>query len=99
MADLATFAPAYGQGVTVAPGAATASVTIPQGSRSLVLTNLGSTVCYMRVTQGASSATIADYPVTPGAQVSISKAQVSDTVSYICPGGTTSLHIISGDGF
>lgn len=99
MADLATFAPAYGQGITVAPGAATGSTLIGLNSRSLCLTNLGTFTCYVRVTQGASSATIADYPVIAGGQVSISKSQQGDTVSYISPGGATSLHIIPGDGF
>ena len=99
MADQTTFAPAYGQGVTVAPGASTASTAIAIGSKSLCLTNLGTFVCYVRVTQGASSATIADYPVVPGGQVSISTWPNADTVSYISPAGATSLHIIPGTGF
>lgn len=98
MADLVTFAPAFGQGQTVAPGVATASAIIGAGSRSLCLTNLGTFTCYVRSTLGASSATIADYPVLPGTQVSITKSQAADTVSYISPGGASSLHIIPGDG-
>lgn len=99
MADSATFAPAFGQGQTVAPGVASASVVCGLNSRNLCLTNLGTFVCYVRASLGASTATIADYPVSPGSQVSITKSQGSDIVSFISPGGTTSLHIIPGDGF
>lgn len=99
MAEITTFAPSYGSAQTVAPGAATASITIGKGSKSLCLTNLGTFACYVRVTTGASSATIADYALNAGAQVSISKSQDADTVSYIAPAGNTSLHVMPGEGF
>ena len=99
MTEVTTFAPSYTKGVTVAPGIASASSTIGKGSKSLCLTNLSATVCYVRVSTGAATATAADYPVPANAQVSISKPQDDDTVSYVTSAGTASLHIIPGEGF
>ena len=98
MASLETFNPAYGSGVTVAPGVVSASSTIASGNQSLCLTNLGSVVCYVRVTAAASTATAADYPVPVGAQVTISKSTGAVIVSYVTAAGTGSLHIMHGEG-
>lgn len=95
----ATFAPSYTKGVTIAPGIASASTTIGAGSKSLCLTNLSATVCYVRVSSVAASATAADYPIPPNAQVSISKPQDDSIVSYVTSAGVASLHIIPGEGF
>lgn len=99
MAVLYTFNPSYGSGITVAPGAASASSAMGRGRKSLCLTNLGSVVCYVRVGPSPQTATAADYPIPVGGQVTITKAQDSDTIAYIAPGGTGSLHIMSGEGF
>lgn len=99
MTVIAAFAPSYTKGITVAPGVASASSTIGLGSKSLCLTNLSAVVCYVRVSTGAATATAADYPVPPNAQVSISKPQDNDTVSYVTTAGSASLHIIPGEGF
>lgn len=99
MTEVTTFGPSYTKGVTVAPGIASASTTIGAGSKTLCLTNLGTVVCYVRVSSVAASATTADYPVPAGAQVSISKPQDDGIVSYITAAGTASLHIIPGEGF
>lgn len=99
MTVIATFAPSYTKGVTVAPGTASASSTIGAGSKSLCLTNLSTTVCYVRVSSVAATATAADYPVPAGAQVSISKPQDDGIVSYVTAAGTASLHIMPGEGF
>jgi hypothetical protein len=66
---------------------------------SLVLTNLGATPCYVRVSTGTVAATTADYPVLGGSQVSINKDGDMNTVSAITASGTTSLHVIPGEGF
>jgi hypothetical protein len=94
-----TFAPAYGSGVTVAPGVASASSTLAVASEGVVITNLSTTVTsYVRVGEGAQVATTADYPVLPGTQVSLSKARGERTVAYIAPAGGGSIHIIPGRG-
>jgi hypothetical protein len=94
-----TFAPGYTKAQIVAPGTVSASTLIGKGSKSLCLTNLGTVLCYVRVSTGTFAATSADYAVLPGAQVSISKAQDDDTVSYVTGTGATSLHIMPGEGF
>lgn len=99
MTVIAAFAPSYTKGVTVSPGIASASTTIGEGSKTLCLTNLSTTVCYVRVSSVAASATTADYPVPASAQVTISKPQDDGIVSYITSAGTSSLHIMPGEGF
>ena len=101
MAALETFNPAYTQGITVAPGAVAASSTIGLGSKSLCLTNLGTISVYVRTykaSDGAKSATAADYPVLPLTQVTITKAEDHDTLTYIGAVGA-SLHAIPGEGW
>jgi hypothetical protein len=94
-----SFQPVYGTGTTVSPTGTSNSSTLGAGSLNVVLTNLHSTaVVYVRVGVGAQTATVADYPVLPGTQVTLSKARTDTTVAYITGGGTGSLHIIAGRG-
>jgi hypothetical protein len=99
MAVLETFNPAYTQGITISVSTTSAPGTVGRGSKSLCLTNLGSETVYVRVSTGTVAATAADYPVLPGAQVSITKDQDMDTVSAITGASTSSLHVIPGEGF
>jgi hypothetical protein len=100
MSVQASFNPAYGSGVTVAPTSTSASSTVGFGSKALVITNLSSTVvAYVRVGEGSATATTADYPVLPSTQVSISKAQDQNVVAYITASGSSSLHIMAGEGY
>lgn len=94
------FQPAYGKGVIVTPGVTSASITLGFSSESLVFTNLGDTIVYVRVGTATSGApaTTSGYPVVVGAQITLGKDQDDDTVSFISPGGTGSLHIIQGIG-
>lgn len=102
MAVFETFNPAYGAGITVAPTNVAANSTIGFGSKSLCLTNLGTVVCYVRTfkrSDGVLAATTADYPV-PFGQVTITKFDDHDAISYIVVGGVAgSLHIMPGEGF
>lgn len=99
MAVLYTFNPSYGSGVTVSPTGTSASTTMRGGRKSLCLTNLGSTVVYVRVGNGTQTATAADYPIPVGGQVTITKEQDHQTIAYIAPAGSGSLHIMAGEGF
>jgi hypothetical protein len=100
MAIQASFGPSYGTGVTVSPTTSSASSTLGLGSKSLVITNLSTTVAsYVRVGTGSTTATTADYVVLPSSQVSISKDQDANTVAYITASGTGSLHIMAGEGY
>lgn len=92
--------PAYGSGQTVTTGAASASVTLPRGTKQVILTNTGTNVGYVRITAGASNATTADYPIPAGAQVVVSRSDDDVVLSYIqAAAGTTTIHVICGEGF
>jgi hypothetical protein len=94
-----SFQPAYGGGVTVTPTSSSASSTLGEGSFGVVVTNLSTTtVSYVRIGRGAQTATIADYPVLPATQVSLSKSKTDNTVAYIASAPGASLHIIAGRG-
>ena len=99
MSISARFAPSYTKAITVAPGAESASSTIGLGSKTICFTNLSAVQTYVRVSKGAASASIADHALLPSAQIWISKDQDADTVSYIAPAGSASLHIMPGEGF
>lgn len=99
MAVEARFAPSYGKGVTVAPGVASARAVLGAGSKTICFTNLSAVLTYVRISNGASLATTADYPILANAQLWVSKDQDADSVSYIAPAGGGSLHIMPGEGF
>lgn len=92
------FNPAYGSGQVVSPADAAAAVTnLAKGTQNVVLTNLGGSVCYVRVAD-AGDASTADYPIPAGAQVCVTKAPDQTRLSYISAAGT-SLHIMTGNGW
>jgi hypothetical protein len=99
MANIETFAPAYGRGFTVSPGVNSGRTNILVNTTSLCITSRNSVECYIRIGTGAIAATTADYLVPPNGQVSISKNRDYDTIAYIAPAGGGSLHIIPGEGF
>ena len=93
------FAPGFGHGSVLTATGTSANALIDAQSQTLCLTNLGSNVCYIRLSQSATdTATTADYPIPGGAQVSITKNRDYSRIAYIAAGGT-SLHIIPGEGF
>lgn len=96
MSALLPFNPSYGQGQVVAPGAASASVSLRKGDKQVMLTNQGVNLCYVRIAAG--NASTADYCVMAGQQVTLTKADDDVTLSHISALGTT-LHIITGNGW
>lgn len=98
MAILAPFQPRFGAGIVVTPAAASASSEIGQGNKQLILTNIGSNICYVTIGYTGLVASTSGYPVLPGAQVTVSKDQDMTHIAYISASGT-SLHIIPGEGW
>lgn len=95
------FAPAYGQGVTVAPGVASAVQALPNNSSAVELTNLSSTIsCSVRFGETATlTATLGgDYLVLPGMKCVITKQRGYQFFAYIGSGAAGSLHVIPGEG-
>ncbi len=96
----APFAPNYGSGVTVAPTATAASLTFPNKTKSVVLTNFSaSVVSYVRISSDGVAATVADYPVLPSTQIVLSKSDDDAVLSYVTSSGTGSLHVMAGEGY
>lgn len=100
MSAMQPISPAYGTGQIVAPAVASAIATLIKGSNQLVLTNLGASVCHIRVGNAADApvATTNDYPIPAGQQVTITRGQNQDALAHICAAGT-SLHIMNAEGF
>lgn len=90
--------PAYGTGQTLTPAAASAQATLPRGNKQVILTNTGANICYVRIGQGALTASAADFPVPAGSQSVVSKADDDNVLAHISAAGTT-LHVMTGEGW
>lgn len=95
----APFKPHYGSNQVVAPGAASASITVGRGDKSILVVNSGAAIGYFRTGQAANTvtATTADVPVLPSQAFVIEKPQDDDTLAYISAAGTT-FQVMSGEG-
>lgn len=93
--DLTAFNPYYTAGQSVTSGAS-AQITVSAEAMNLALTNLGSSVVYVRVGTGVFTATAADYPCPPGMQVVVAKGDGQDKVAVFGTGSV--LHVIPGRG-
>lgn len=95
------FKPHYGSNQGVSPAAASASITIGRGDKTIRVRNTGATnPLYFRTglsTDGTVTATAADVPVYPSETVYIEKPQDHDTLATISAAGTTA-SIMSGEG-
>jgi len=102
MAINQAFAPAYGQGASVASVTSTSGSTqMGLGTKSIVVTNTGANSVYVRTgLTGLTAVAGTDYIVLGLSQVSISKPQDHTHIAYVCDTAlTSSLHIIPGEGY
>lgn len=94
------FAPAYGKGITVTPGAASAVQAFPNNATAVEITNTGAVNCAVRFaeTSSVTASLTADYLILPGMKVVITKPRDWEYFAHI---GTAagSLHLIPGEGF
>ncbi len=99
MAELQSFSPGYGSGVSVTAGAASVTAALLGAtSTSLCLTNSGTDIAYVRTGDSTAVATAADYPVLGGQQVSITINANHTHFAYIAPSGAPVLHVMRGEG-
>jgi hypothetical protein len=95
------FRPQYGSTQNVAPAAASATITIGKGCKTIRVRNTGATnVGYFRVfnsTAGAQNAVASDMPVYPGEVVYVAKDDQFDSLAHISAAGTT-FAVTAGDG-
>lgn len=92
------FNPSYGSGQTKTATGTSAQYSIIAGTRSICVTNTGTTnPVYVRLGQGTVTATAADYIVMPSSQVSLGKFEDDNVIALISPAGTT-VNFICGAG-
>lgn len=95
------FKPHYGSNQSISPAAASASITIGRGEKTIRIRNTGATnPLYFRtglLSDGTVTATTADVPVYPSETVYIEKPQDHDTLATISAAGTTA-SVMSGEG-
>lgn len=101
--QIQAFIPVYNTGVIVAPGLTSALQAIGTVTKSLRLTNLSAVLIYVRVgvptADGTLTASTADLPLLANTQVTLTKQPEHTHIAFISPGGASSMHIISGEGF
>lgn len=99
MSSQSTFCPHYGSGQVVTPAVAAATISIDPTDKSVLLTNSGAAICYVKISNDSTAAaTTADCPILSGQQITISKGEPSGFLSHISAAGTT-LHVMTGEGF
>lgn len=97
MTALAPFKPHFGSNQIVTPAAASASVTIGFGDKSIRVCNTGANIGYFRTGSGVTTATTGDVAMPSGAILIIEKPDDHDTLAYISAAGTT-FQVMSGEG-
>lgn len=93
-----TFYPVYKSGKSISATSTTDSEALGTVTESLCLSNLGTEVVYVAVGDSTVEAADTDYPVIGGTQVSIGRSPLATHVAAICPTGTATLKVISGEG-
>lgn len=94
----APFYPKYGSGQNVTAAAASASVAIGSGNKSIRVANTGVNPAQFRIGVGAQTATAADVHLPAGSVETFSIDELADTFAYISALGTT-INLMLGEGF
>lgn len=95
--DSVAFKPAN-TGANLAVTTASASVSIaPQGGQNLRIVNTGAEAAFLRMTTGASTATLNDLALMPGESI-ILNATGATVLSAICATTGTTLNYVIGNG-
>ena len=92
--------PNYGQAVTQVTSAVAIDVSIPPGSKQLMLTVTGAQAVYFRVknSDDTTAATVADALVNVVNRMIVSRGEGQTKMSVISPAGASSIHIIPCEG-
>lgn len=106
MSILAPFQGRPGSTVAVTSSAAAADAAMDASAKQFMVTNLGAEIIFVRpkAAGDATAATATDIPVLPNSQVSFTKQGSGGfgahvLLSIVCPGGTTSVYVTSGEGW
>ncbi len=97
---LQAFAPAFGNGLLLSPGVASATTAFPNNSNAVELTNLGATRVSVAFgnTNAVTASLNADYTIMPGMKIVVTKNRDYEFVAHISSAAGGSLHIIPGEG-
>ena len=99
MSAFQPFNPKYGSGQNVTAAAASASITIPPGTKQIRIVNTGATnAAQVRIGSGTVTATAADFHIPPGAIEVLTRFEDDNVLAYISASGTT-LNISLGEGW
>lgn len=98
---LQAFAPAFGSGLLLSPGVASAATAFPNNANAVELTNIGTTRVSVSFgeTNAVTASLNADYTILPGMKIVVTKARASQFIAHISSAAGGSLHIIPGEGF
>lgn len=102
MNSIQPFAPSYGSTQTLTAGAASLSTPLNPRASNVRIVNAGANVAFVRIGDGAQTATTADFPVMPGQAATITKPIGStgtnpQEMGYISALGST-LYVTTGQG-
>lgn len=97
--QLQPFSPAYGSGAKLSVTTSSQAVaSLPADPKNVVFTNLGTAAAYVRMAPDSAAATVADCCIPAGAQVTLTKSEITTGFRYIGDAATT-LHYIVGEGW
>lgn len=95
------FSPHYGTNQVLSAAAGAAIANLDPVDKSVRIINTGANKAYIRIYNSAGTvgvASVADFPVLPGASSTITKADGHDRMSYQSTAGTT-LEVCTGEGW
>jgi len=98
MSKESTFYPAYKSGKSISATATSARAALNTETGSITATNTGTEIAYVCTGDSSVTADATDYPVLGGTQVSIGRDPRATHVAVICPTGTSTVLVISGEG-
>ena len=90
------FSPHYGSNQVTTPAGAAAAIVLDGSDTSVLLSNSGANICYVRITL-LGDATTADLPVRSGETRIVYKGEGQTRLSHISAAGTT-LNVMTGHG-
>lgn len=95
-----TFSPAWGKAILQTATTTSTAYEIDTNFRdSLVVTNAGTQIVYVRTGDSTVTATAADYLVLSLTQISLTKFKDHTHIALLSAAATSAVHVIAGEGF
>jgi molybdopterin-guanine dinucleotide biosynthesis protein len=95
-----TFSPAWGRAILQTATTTSTAYAIDANERdSLVVTNAGAEIVYVRTGDSTVTATAADYLLLSLTQISLTKFKDHTHIALLSATSTSAVHVIPGEGF